>query len=180
MKELPNILTIFRILLIPILVMSFYITDDLGSWLAAIIFTFASITDYFDGVLARSLNAQSQFGRVLDPIADKLLVAATLMMLVHLGKAPVLPAILILCREITVSGLREYLAEFKLSIPVTRLAKFKTGIQFAAILILLLNERIINVPYIDLAGKIAIWIAAILTLITGYAYCKEGFKKIID
>ena len=88
MKELPNILTIFRILLIPILVMSFYITDNLGSWLAAIIFTFASITDYFDGALARSLNAQSQFGRVLDPIADKLLVAATLMMLVHLGRAP--------------------------------------------------------------------------------------------
>lgn len=178
MKELPNILTILRIVLIPILVMSFYINDELGSWVAAIIFTFASITDYLDGMLARVLNAHSPFGRMLDPIADKLLVASTLMMLVHVGRAPVIPTILILCREIMVSGLREYLAEFKLSMPVTRLARVKTAIQFVAILVLLLNNREMNIPYIDYVGQTLIWIAAILTLVTGYAYCKNGFNKI--
>ncbi len=178
MKELPNILTVFRILLIPILIISFYINDEIGSWLAAIIFTFASVTDYLDGMLARTLNASSHFGRILDPIADKMLVASTLMMLVHFNRAPVIPTILILCREIIVSGLREYLAKFQLSIPVTRLARVKTTIQFCAILLLLLNNREMNIPYIDYIGQASIWIAAVLTLITGYAYCKEGFNKI--
>ena len=180
MKELPNILTVFRIVLIPVLVLSFYINEEIGSWLAAIIFTFASITDYLDGLLARVLNAHSHFGRILDPIADKLLVASTLMMLVHFGRAPVIPTILILCREIMVSGLREYLAEFKLSIPVTRLARVKTAIQFGAILMLLLNNGVMNIPYIDYIGQTSIWVAAVLTLVTGYAYCKEGFQKIVE
>lgn len=179
MKALPNFLTIIRIGLIPILIMSFYLEGNIGNWVAASIFTFASITDYFDGFLARTFNAYSDFGRVLDPIADKLLVAATLMMLVHLEKAPIIPAILILCREILVSGLREYLAEFKVSIPVTNLAKFKTVIQFIAIIILILGDKGGGLSYITLIGQIAIWIAAALTLITGYAYCKEGFNKLI-
>lgn len=179
MKALPNFLTVIRIGLIPILIMSFYLEGTIGIWVAAGIFTFASVTDYFDGFLARTLNAHSDFGRVLDPIADKMLVAATLMMLVHLEKAPIIPAILILCREILVSGLREYLAEFKVSIPVTNLAKFKTAIQFVAIVILILGDRATGLNHITLIGKVAIWIAAGLTLVTGYAHCKEGFNKLI-
>ncbi|MCL4149514.1 UNVERIFIED_CONTAM: hypothetical protein GTU68_066383, partial [Idotea baltica] len=136
-KDIPNSLTILRIALIPILVLSSYLEGPLASWVAAIIFAFASLTDYFDGLLARRFNAHSSFGKMFDPIADKLLVASTLVMLVHFDKVHVIPAVLILCREITVSGLREYLAEFKFSIPVTNLAKVKTGIQMVAIVILL-------------------------------------------
>lgn len=165
-----------RVALIPVLILAFHVDGNAGRWLAAFIFTFASITDYFDGMLARKLNAYSSFGRVLDPIADKLLVASTLVMLVHEKSAPILPAILILCREITVSGLREYLAEFKVSIPVSALAKIKTAVQFIAIIILILADTLKMPSYI---GEFAIWSAALLTLITGYAYCKEGFKKLL-
>lgn len=181
-RDLPNILTITRVVLIPILIAGFYIAPyvngNAAHWLVAGIFTFACITDYFDGILARKFNAQSSFGRVLDPIADKLLVASTLMMLVHFDRAPIIPSILILCREITVSGLREYLAEFKVSIPVSNLAKAKTTIQFIAIIILILGQPVLGLKYIDTIGAISLYIAALLTLVTGYAYLKEGLKTI--
>jgi len=176
-KDIPNALTILRIILIPILVLSFYLEGPLSNWVAAIIFAFASLTDYFDGLLARKFNAYSSFGKMFDPIADKLLVASTLVMLVHFDKVNVIPAILILCREITVSGLREYLAEFKFSIPVTNLAKVKTGIQMVAIVILILGEQGTGLAHVDILGNVAIWIAAVLTLVTGYAYLKEGLKR---
>ena len=178
-KNIPNYLTIFRIALIPILVLSFYFDGIISHWTGAIIFIFASITDYFDGFFARKFNAHSSFGKMFDPIADKLLVAAALVMLVHMDRAPVIPAILILCREITVSGLREYLAEFKISIPVSNLAKAKTAIQMIAIIILLLGNRVLGFENIELLGVIALWIAALLTLITGYAYLKEGLSRSI-
>ncbi|MBA8666695.1 CDP-diacylglycerol--glycerol-3-phosphate 3-phosphatidyltransferase [Candidatus Jidaibacter acanthamoebae] len=178
LKELPNFLTVLRILLIPVLVLSFYLEGKLSHYIAASIFIFASITDFFDGYLARVLKAQSNFGKMLDPIADKLLVASTLMMLVHFGHAPVIPTIAILCREILVSGLREYLAEFKVSIPVSKLGKVKTAVQMAAIIILLLGNKVLPIPYLDRIGEIALWVAAVLTLITGYAYWKERFKYI--
>lgn len=176
--DIPNLLTLTRILLIPVLIVSFYIKGSFGHWLVAGIFTFACLTDYFDGILARMFNAQSNFGRVLDPIADKLLVASTLMMLVHFDRAPIIPSILILCREITVSGLREYLAEFKVSIPVSNLAKIKTAIQFIALIILILGEPIIGIAYLDVIGCVALYVAAFLTLVTGYAYLKEGLNRI--
>ena len=176
-KSIPNYLTIFRIILIPILIISFYFDGPVGHWTAAIIFIFASITDYFDGFFARKYNAHSSFGKMFDPIADKLLVAATLMMLVHLDRAPVIPAILILCREIVVSGLREYLAQFKISVPVSKLAKIKTAIQMIAIITLLLGEKVIGLPGMDILGTISLWIAAALTLVTGYAYLKVGLSK---
>lgn len=176
-KDIPNTLTILRIVLIPVLILSFYLEGQLSNWVAAIIFAFASLTDYFDGLLARRFNAHTSFGRMFDPIADKLLVAATLVMLVHTNKVHVVPAILILCREITVSGLREYLAAFKFSMPVTRLAKVKTGIQMLAIIILLLGEEATGWPHVDFIGNIAIWLAAALTLVTGYAYLREGLKR---
>lgn len=178
MKELPNILTMIRIGLIPLVLIALAILTKAGYWIAAILFGFAILTDYFDGALARSMGAQSSFGRVLDPIADKLLVASTLMMLVYYDRAPIIPAILIVCREIIVSGLREYLSEFKVSIPVSNLAKIKTVIQFIAILILILGEEATGITLVYHLGEIAIWVAAILTIFTGYAYLKEGFSRI--
>ena len=178
LKDLPNMLTVVRIALIPILISSFYIEDKAVHYFAAGIFIFASITDYFDGFLARKLRAQTSFGKVLDPIADKLLVASTLMMLVHFERAPVLPTIAILCREILVSGLREYLADIKVNLPVSNLGKVKTAFQMVAIILLLLGEKGTGFMYAYLVGEIAIWIAALLTLISGYLYCKEGFKHL--
>ncbi|MFI4984246.1 MAG: CDP-diacylglycerol--glycerol-3-phosphate 3-phosphatidyltransferase [Rickettsiales bacterium] len=175
-KDVPNALTLFRIALIPVLVFAFYFDGLLAHWVTAIIFIFASITDYIDGLIARRYDAHSNFGRMFDPIADKLLVGSTLMMLVHFDRAPVIPCILILCREITVSGLREYLAEFKVSIPVSGLAKGKTAIQMVAIIILLLGEKALPIPHLDNLGIAALWFAAGLTLFTGYAYLKEGLK----
>lgn len=178
-KEIPNFLTLSRIFLIPVVVLSFYLEGKLANYIAASIFIFASITDFFDGYLARVLKAQSNFGRMLDPIADKLLVASTLMMLVHFDRAPVIPTIAILCREILVSGLREYLAELKVSLPVSKLGKVKTAMQMVAIIILLLGNKILPIPYIDTIGEVVLWGAAILTLITGYIYWKERLKYIV-
>jgi CDP-diacylglycerol--glycerol-3-phosphate 3-phosphatidyltransferase len=179
-KNIPNFLTLLRIALIPVLAVAFYIESKFGNYVATGVFIFASITDYFDGFLARAWKAQSEFGRALDPIADKLLVAATLMMMVSQNMVPVLPAIVILCREILVSGMREYLAEFKANVKllVNRLGKAKTTAQMIAIIILLLGEDITGIPYTDILGKIAIWIAAALTVITGYAYFREAIKNL--
>jgi CDP-diacylglycerol--glycerol-3-phosphate 3-phosphatidyltransferase len=176
-KNIPNILTSLRIILIPILVSAFYIDSKIAHYVAVTIFIFASITDYFDGYLARVWSVQSNFGKVLDPIADKLLVAATLMMMVDRSIAPVLPTLVILCREILVSGMREYLAELKVSLPVSHLAKIKTAAQMIAIIILLLGEEVTGIPHTDLIGEISIWIAAILTVVTGYEYLRQGIKN---
>lgn len=178
MKELPNILTISRIILIPLILVAFYTCSSYGIWIAAALFSIASITDYFDGALARSLNAYSSFGKILDPIADKLLVASTLMMLTYFNKAPLIPSILILCREIIVSGLREYLSEFKLNIPVSKLAKVKTFVQFLALLTLILSHEALKIPVMYYFGYVLLWLAAILTIVTGYAYMKEGLSKV--
>jgi hypothetical protein len=187
-KSLPNILTISRIAIIPILISSFYIEARLYHLVAAGLFLFASITDFFDGYLARTLKAQSSLGRFLDPIADKLLVAAVLLMLTHvrgISGWEIIPALAILCREIMVSGLREFLAEIRVSVPVSALAKFKTAIQMAALFLLLLGvegpsiaglENLTSIHLTVLLGKILLWVAAIFTIITGYAYLKAGLK----
>lgn len=187
-QQIPNILTISRIIIIPILIASFFIEGRLYHWVAASLFLIASITDFFDGYLARTMKVQSNLGRLLDPIADKLLVAAAIIMLVHfddIGRYDIIPAIAILCREILVSGLREFLAEINVSLPVTRLAKIKTGIQMTAIFLLLLGvegpsfhevERYTEITLTELIGRISLWSAAILTLITGYAYLKAALK----
>lgn len=180
LNNLPNILTITRILLIPVLILCFYISGSMGHYAAAGIFIFASITDYIDGYIARTWSAESNFGRMLDPIADKLLIASTLMMLVHFNRAPVIPAIAILCREILVSGLREFLSELKIVMPVNHLGKIKTACQMIAIVILLLDEKVIGVKYLNFIGHIGIWCTAALTLISGYAYFREGVKHIVE
>ncbi len=178
-KDIPNILTIVRIGLIPVLVVSFYLDGVLAHYIATSIFVFASITDYFDGILARYLKAQSNFGRMLDPIADKMLVSSTLLMLVDRKMAPVFPIIAILCREIFVSGMREYLAEQKVKMPVNFLGKLKTVVQMIAIIVLLLGEEGSGISYANEIGQFSIWFAAALTIISGYVYVKEGVKHIL-
>jgi cardiolipin synthase (CMP-forming) len=178
-KSIPNFLTILRILLIPVLVASFYFEGVCAHYVAAGIFIFASITDYIDGSLARRLKAQSDFGRMFDPIADKMLVAATLVMLVEYKIAPTLPIIAILCREIFVSGMREYLAAQRVRLRVNFLGKVKTAIQMIAITILLLGNQATHFMYTEDIGYVAIWVAAVLTLISGYAYLKEGLRHVV-
>ena len=163
----PNLLTGARILAIPAMIGAFYIPGDFGKWATCAIFTIAAITDYFDGYLARSLSMQSPLGRMLDPIADKLLVGAAILMLVHFDRSPILPALVILCREILVSGLREFLAEVRVGLPVSRLAKWKTGVQMTAIGFLLAGSAAPWWLFADQVGWYGLWLAAGLTLITG-------------
>ena len=175
----PNVLTFMRIALIPVIVGLFYFDRPWSNWIAAFFFIIACITDYLDGYFARTLKQTTRFGIFLDPVADKLLVAATLLMLVGFGRIQglsLIPAVIILCREILVSGLREFLAEARVSIPVTRLAKWKTGIQMTA-LSLLIIETIPGIPFsLDILGIGGLWIAALLTLITGFDYLRAGLK----
>ncbi|MDH3912909.1 MAG: CDP-diacylglycerol--glycerol-3-phosphate 3-phosphatidyltransferase, partial [Rhodospirillales bacterium] len=143
LTSLPNLLTLLRIVIIPILVPLFYLDGAYPRWLACGLFGLAAITDYFDGYLARHLNEVSPLGRFLDPIADKLLVAAVILMLVGMDSIQgvvILPALVILCREILVSGLREYLAEIRVPMPVSSLAKWKTVIQMFALGFLIVGD----------------------------------------
>ncbi len=177
-RNIPNILTIIRIVLIPVIVVTFYIEGIFAHYITAGIFIFASITDYIDGILARRWKAQTEFGRILDPIADKMLVVATLVMMIDRKLAPVVPILAILCREIFVSGMREYLAEIKVALRVTFLAKIKTALQMIAIILIILGNEGSGTIYAFQLGIITLWIAAILTVITGYLYFHEGMRHI--
>ena len=181
--NLPNLLTYARLAAVPVVVaLLFWPRDDWARWPALMIFIAAGVTDYFDGYFARAYAQQSALGRMLDPIADKLLVAACLLMLAAdetIYGLSLLAAIVILCREILVSGLREYLAELKVGVPVSRLAKWKTGVQLVAIGFLIAGpagERIL--PGTVEIGIVLLWIAAILTLYTGWDYLKAGLRHI--
>ena len=179
LTTLPNLLTLSRILVIPLLVGAFYLDRPLSNWVTAALFTAAGLTDYLDGYLARTWDQVTRFGRFLDPVADKVMVAAAIFMMVAFGWLTdwlVLPALVILCREIVVSGLREFLAEIHVSMPVSRLAKWKTTLQMVALGLLLWGEA--GQPYVPtiLIGSWALWIAAILTLITGYDYLRAGLQ----
>jgi cardiolipin synthase len=177
--NISNLLTISRILVIPIIVACLYLQSPLYGWIAFILFCIASITDYFDGYLARIRNEVSNLGTFLDPIADKLLVAAVILILTSkevIADWETIPALIILLREIAVSGLREYLAGIKVSVPVSKIAKLKTSLQLIALAILILSESGISIIPILFLGKIALWSAAILTLYTGYDYLKSGLR----
>lgn len=180
--RIPNLLTFSRIAVIPLLVGLFWVAGDGARWAACALFTAAGITDYLDGYLARSWGEQSQLGELLDPIADKLLVATTLLLLAAFGRIgglTLLPAIVILCREILVSGLREFLASLNVGVPVTRLAKWKTGIQMVAIGFLIVGDAgNWVIPHTTEIGVIGLWIAAVLTVFTGYDYLREGLKHV--
>jgi cardiolipin synthase (CMP-forming) len=183
-KNFPNYLTYLRIAAVPMLVAVFYLPGVKWTYLlSAGVFLVAGITDWLDGYAARILEAQSNVGKFLDPIADKLLVATALMLLVgewridyEHGRAMMIPAVAIVCREILVSGLREFLAEIRISVPVSRLAKWKTGAQMVAIFLLLLGPGGPDWLYAGILGNILLWAAALLTLVTGYAYVKTGWK----
>lgn len=177
-KDLPNYLTYFRIVVIPVLIFAFYLKGEMAYVLPTALFIVASITDWLDGYLARAWHAQSKIGRFLDPIADKLLVATVLLLLVGEDRADILPAIAIVCREILVSGLREFLAEIQVSVPVSKLAKFKTAAQMVAMTFLLMGPLTLLGYPVQFLGDVLLWIAAILTLVTGYAYLRTGLKHL--
>jgi CDP-diacylglycerol--glycerol-3-phosphate 3-phosphatidyltransferase len=186
-SNLPNILTYGRIAAAPLVGATYYAPGDWGPWIAFAIFAIASITDYFDGYLARAWQQQSALGRMLDPIADKLLVSVSILILVADGVLDgwsIWAAIIVLMREIFVSGLREFLAELRVSVPVTRLAKWKTTMQLLAIGLLLVAPAIDGVrdkegPVVYL-GLTFFWATAIVTLYTGYDYFRAGLKHIVD
>jgi len=181
LTTLPNLLTLSRIIAVPLVVATFYVEPPVGPWAGCFIFSLAGFTDWLDGRLARAWEQQSAWGQFLDPIADKVLVAATLLMLTAMHRIAdwtVLPAVVILAREILVSGLREFLAELKIGVPVSQLAKWKTGAQMGAITILLLGDAV--PPVIGQIGLVLIWAAAALTLITGYDYLRTGLRHMAE
>lgn len=186
--SIPNLLTYGRILAVPLIVLCFFMegrlsSSDFARWLALGIFTVASLTDFLDGYLARKWQQMSNIGKMLDPIADKLLVSVILLLLAAEGSIAgwaLWAGVIILCREILVSGLREYLAALQVSVPVTMLAKWKTTIQMVAIGLLLAGpagDKIL--PYTSEAGIVMLWIAAIITLITGWDYFRAGLRHIL-
>ncbi|MBS7540627.1 CDP-diacylglycerol--glycerol-3-phosphate 3-phosphatidyltransferase [Ancylobacter lacus] len=186
---LPNLLTYGRCVAVPLLAACLFWADILAGgiwlrWVALGIYIAAAITDFFDGYLARAWEQQSAIGRMLDPIADKLLVSTSLLMMASDGTIrgwSLWAGLVILCREILVSGLREFLAEVRVSVPVTRLAKWKTAAQLVAVGVLLAGPAgDLVLPGITLAGIVLLWIAAILTLYTGWDYFRAGAHHLID
>jgi len=177
--NVPTALTIGRIFVVPALVICLYLFDGgLSRWVAFSLFVIASLTDWLDGHLARRWKQQSALGAMLDPIADKLLVGATILMLVYdktiMGSA-IIPATIILCREILVSGLREFLATLNVKILVTFLAKWKTFLQFLALALLLIGPAFeADMPGTTGSGVVLLWVAALLTLWTGADYVRAG------
>jgi cardiolipin synthase len=192
--SLPNLLTYGRVIAVPALVLSYFLEGYIGRWLSLLIFLAACITDFFDGYLARVWQQQSAIGRLLDPIADKLLVSTSLILLASDGTISnwsLLAAIIILTREIFVSGLREFLAELRVSVPVTKLAKWKTTMQMVAIGFLLLGpagDRVLPfgsgavggiAGYVTFIGLLLLWISALVTIYTGYDYFRAGLRHLL-
>ena len=183
--SLPNVLTYGRIVAVPAVIASwFFIPGDTGRWVALVFYAAACVTDWLDGYLARAWHQQSSLGRMLDPIADKLLVGATLLLLVHVNSIDgwnIWAALIILCREILVSGLREYLAELNVKISVTNLAKWKTTLQMVALGVLLAGPAGDKFfPGVSQLGMVLLWTAALLTLHTGYDYLKAAVRHAIE
>jgi len=186
--KIPNILTIGRIIIVPIFVFSFYLPGFYGDVIPFALFIVASFTDFLDGLLARMFKEESKLGELLDPIADKIIVAAALILLVMDGTIKsfeVVAAIIILTREILISGLREFLAKGQIKLPVSNLAKLKTFLQMFAIAMLLTGEtgkKIINFQDYDAQtiGIILLWFSAFLTLYTGYEYIRKGIDQAIS
>jgi cardiolipin synthase len=183
MTNIANILTMSRIASIPLIAALLFFNDPWLRWLTFVLFAIACITDYFDGYIARRMALVSALGRFLDPIADKLVVAAILMVMVAHGQISgwvVLPALIILCREIMVSGLREYLAELKVGVPVSILAKWKTTMQMVALGFLIIGDAGPAGWPTQMIGEGLLWLAAALTLVTGYDYLQVGLKHMTE
>ena len=186
MLTLPNLLTLSRIFAVPILVALLWQPGRVGYLLAFLLYSLAGITDYFDGYLARAQGAVSRLGIFLDPIADKIMVAAVIVMLISTERVMaghpvvagwhVVAALVILLREIAVSGLREFLAQLSVSVPVSRLAKWKTSFQMIALGALIFAGAFPAAPWIHTLGLACLWAAAVLTLVTGWDYLRVGLR----
>ena len=185
MLSLPNLLTLSRILAVPILVFLLWRPSPVDYAVTFVLYCVVGITDYLDGYLARAQGLTSRLGQFLDPIADKIMVAAVLMMLISSRKANPVPeiaglniiaALIILLREIIVSGLREYLAGLQVSVPVSALAKWKTTAQLISLGALILGGAVPKMPWIHNLGIGCLWVAAALTLVSGYDYLRTGLK----
>ena len=179
MTSLPNLLTLARIAVIPVIVALLYVAADWARWTALLLYMAACATDYLDGYLARARGEVSPLGRFLDPIADKLLVVAVIVVLTGQGwlsVVGVLAGLAIICREILVSGLREYLAEFQVVVHVSKLAKWKTAVQMLALAVLILGQAGPDGLALPLFGEALLVVAALLTLVTGYQYLREGIR----
>ena len=185
MLSLPNLLTLSRIFAVPLLVFLLWRPTPVDYLVTYVLYCLVGITDYFDGYLARAQGKISKLGQFLDPIADKIMVAAVLIMLISSRKANpvpeiaglhIIPALVILLREIIVSGLREFLAELRVGIPVSALAKWKTTLQLVALGALILGGGLPAYPWVHDVGLASLWAAAALTLVTGYDYLRIGLK----
>ena len=178
---IPNIITFIRIILIPIILYLLFSENPNIVLLAGGLFIISSISDYFDGYLARVLNQSSKLGTLLDPIADKLLIASVIVVLVDtnvISNLNVIPAIIILLREIAISGLREFLAKMNTDMPVSKLAKYKTTFQIVSLSILIISLGFQLNDFLWNLGLVTLWIAAIITLLSGYNYMAKGLKHI--
>ena len=188
LNKIPNILTIGRIIIVPFFVLAFYLPGFYGDLTACVLFVIASFTDFLDGMLARMIGEESKLGELLDPIADKIIVATALILLVMsqtIRHYEVIAAIIILTREILISGLREFLARGQIKLPVTNLAKLKTFLQMLAIALLLTGEtgnKILNFQDYNAQtiGIILLWLSAFLTLYTGYEYLRKGIDHALS
>ena len=185
MLTLPNLLTLSRIFAVPILVFLLWKPDWYDYAITFVLYCLVGITDYFDGYLARAQGQISRLGQFLDPIADKIMVASVIVMLVSTRNSSgepiihsfhIIPALVILLREITVSGLREFLASLQVSLPVSKLAKYKTTLQLVALGALILGGATPQLPWVQQVGLASLWAAAALTLVTGYDYLRIGLK----
>lgn len=177
--DLPNLLTLSRIIAIPLFCAAFWLPGAWSAWVPLAIFSLAGFTDWADGVLARRMGQMSELGRFLDPVADKLLVAAAIVMLVATDRISgllVLAAVVIMCREVLVAGLREFLAELRVKVPVTKLAKWKTTAQMIAIGFLIVGHHGPLILPVELIGDTLLWVAALLTLYTGWDYLQSGLR----
>ena len=180
---LPNALTLGRVAAVPVIAALFFLDTPAGQWITLAIFAVAAVTDFLDGYIVRRYDQHTEFGRFLDPIADKLLIATTLMMMVAFGQIAglaIIPAVVILCREILVSGLREYLAGIDVGLPVSWLARWKTALQMIALGFLIIGDAAHPpVPEelpVRLIGEAGLWIAALITLFTGFDYMRIGLR----
>lgn len=176
-RNLPNLLTISRTLAIPAIILSFYIENKYANLITISIFIFACITDFFDGYLARAWKVQSKFGMLFDPIADKLIVVSTIIMLVYKHKIndyTIVPSVIIVCREILVPGLREFLIAKNISLPVSKAGKIKTFLQMVAVVALIMSDY----EPTQYVGVICLWVAAAMTIWSGYNYILASIKQI--
>ena len=186
--KIPNILTIGRIILVPIFIATYYLPGAMGDWIPFFIFVLASFTDFLDGLLARLYKEESKLGELLDPVADKIVVASALILLVMdntIEGYEVIAAIIIMIREIIISGLREFLAKAQIAIPVTKLAKYKTFIQMLSIAILLTGESGNSLMSFGdynahSIGIVLLWLAAFLTIYTGYDYVRKKIHHALN